>query len=102
MQVPVRPGFEFSVLTYLKTGQIWQAEGDFVDVNEDGVPDELQVSILDELKEGVLKPDENSAGEPVGDPWKVRVPTSLVVLDNYKRLSSEDVKHIIDPLNNQL
>lgn len=82
VQVPVRPGFEFSILTYLKTGQLWQAEGDFVDVNEDGVPDELQVAILDELKEGVLKPDENSAGEPVGEPWRVRVPTSLVIIDD--------------------
>lgn len=82
VQVPIRPGFEFAILTYLQTGQLWQAEGDFIDANEDGVPDELQVSILNELKEGILKPDDDSAGEPVGEPWKVRVPTSLVIIDS--------------------
>lgn len=82
VQIPIRPGFEFAILTYLQTGLLWQAEGNFIDVNEDGMPDELQVSILDELKEGVLKPDDNSAGKPVGEPWKVRVPTNLVIIGN--------------------
>jgi hypothetical protein len=56
--------------------------GDFVNANGDDLLQDLHLSILDELKEGVLKPDDNSAGEPVGEPWKVRVPTSLVIIDN--------------------
>jgi hypothetical protein len=49
VQVPVRLGFEAAVLNYLATGQLWDADGTFV--NSDGtVPDPLHVSVLDELR----------------------------------------------------
>jgi hypothetical protein len=49
VQVPVRLGFEAGVLTYLATGELWNADGTLV--NSDGTtPDPVQVSILDELR----------------------------------------------------
>jgi hypothetical protein len=69
--VPVRPGFESVALHYLATGQIW--EGGQVPQ----VGDELYVSVVSELQEQLGAPDD---GTPVGDPWEVRVPTTLVAL----------------------
>lgn len=49
VQVPVRLGFEAGMLTYLATGQLWNGDGTLV--NSDGdAPDQLHLSILDELK----------------------------------------------------
>jgi hypothetical protein len=49
VQVPVRLGFEQSILTYLGTGELWAGEGTLV--NSDGdAPDQLHLSIVDELK----------------------------------------------------
>ena len=50
VQVPVRPGFEISLLHYLEIGTIWFGEGTLVNA-EDGVADPLHLSVLDELKE---------------------------------------------------
>lgn len=50
VQVPVRPGFEHSLLHYLKIGRIWYGEGTLVNA-EDAIADPLHVSVLDELKE---------------------------------------------------
>ncbi|OLB74228.1 MAG: hypothetical protein AUI14_24130 [Actinobacteria bacterium 13_2_20CM_2_71_6] len=49
VQVPVRLGFEQSILTYLGVGELWPGEGTLV--NSDGIsPDPLHLSIVDELK----------------------------------------------------
>lgn len=73
--VPVRPGFEKALAHFRNTGKVW----------EGGEPpmigDEDYVEILDELKERAKAPGEE---KPFGDPWEVRLPTTLV------RLRAED------------
>jgi hypothetical protein len=49
VQVPVRRGFEARVLTYLATGELWTGDGTLVN-SDDGAPDQLHLSILDELR----------------------------------------------------
>ncbi len=68
---PVRPGFEAAVVHYLETGEIWNG----------GVPPDISssqyVPILKEIQEAQGAPE----GEvPVGEPWLVRLPTTLVKL----------------------
>jgi hypothetical protein len=65
----VRPGFEHAVATYLETGAIWDG-GDLPPI---GSP--LYVSIIEEIRERDQAP-----GDEVeqGDPWDVRLPTTLV------------------------
>ncbi len=150
VQVPVRPGFETSLLHYLEIGEIWYGEGTLVNA-EDGVADPLHLSVLAELKEQlgnqniegkgrltvqkdvtkvtgietefidsdenkriiikdktyviseVISPteihltqkylDESERGvrysigvKLVGNPWEVKLPTDLVMIDEYKTL----------------
>lgn len=68
---PVRPGFEAAVVHYLETGKIW----------EGGVPPDISGStylpIVKEIQQSQGAPE----GEvPVGEPWLVRLPTTLVRL----------------------
>lgn len=72
--VPVRPGYEKAIATYMKTGKIW-----------DGKPipapgTELFVSIVTEQQEDA------GAGEftYTGDEWELKVPTNLVYLQPMK------------------
>lgn len=74
--VPVRPGYERSVIFFLKTGLIWGggklplfSNQDMLDVYADV---ELGLQFDPPLK--------------VGDPWEVRVPTSMVILQEDDRL----------------
>jgi hypothetical protein len=69
--VPVRPGFEDLVLHYLATGEIW----DGGQVPQVGDP--LYVSLVQEIQEARGL---NANGEPVGDPWELRMPTTLIML----------------------
>lgn len=70
--VPVRPGFEAAVSHYLETGKLWGGTGEPPAVNSP-----LYVPILDEIRERTGA----SRGEvAVGEPWEVRMPTSLVLL----------------------
>ena len=68
---PVRPGFEAAVVHYLESGEIW---------NGGAPPDisgSLYLPIVTEIQEQTGAPQ----GEvPVGDPWLVHVPTTLVRL----------------------
>jgi hypothetical protein len=66
---PVRPGFEAAVVHYLESGQIW---------NGGAAPDisgSLYVPIVTEIQEATGAP---GGEQPVGDPWLVRLPTTLV------------------------
>jgi hypothetical protein len=49
VQVPVRPGFEPGVLTYLSTGTLWSTDGILVNA-DDGGADAQALSIIDELR----------------------------------------------------
>ncbi|MEW9702020.1 hypothetical protein [Paenibacillus sp. SI8] len=69
--VPVRPGFEEAVIHFMETGKIW---------NEQGLPDihdELYVPLLKEIHG---QTDGKDAGTPYGEPWRIKLPTSLVKL----------------------
>ncbi len=67
MVAPVRPGFETAVNWYMSTGEIWNGQGLVTDIN-----DELYLSVADEMLDPV--------GQPVGEPWETRVPTSLTLV----------------------
>lgn len=66
--VPVRVGFEKAALRYAADGTIWEG-GDPPSIN-----DPYYVSLIDELEEPV--------GTVEGDPWQIRIPTSLTILQN--------------------
>ncbi|HEY7619204.1 MAG TPA: hypothetical protein VH834_05490 [Solirubrobacteraceae bacterium] len=69
--VPVRPGFEAAVAHFLDTGEIWQG------ADPPTLTSPLYVSIIDEIKERTQAPGTEVAQ---GDPWDVRLPTTLVRL----------------------
>jgi hypothetical protein len=88
--VPVRPGFEVAVTYYLQTGKIWNGEGEPPDVWSP-----MYLSIVDEIRERAGAP---AAEIPVGNPWQVRLPTSLVLvrkspdLPTWERIDPEEWK----------
>jgi hypothetical protein len=67
----VRPWFEKAIAHYIETGEIWDG-GDVPDINSP-----LYVSILTEVEERLNRPGTEVAQ---GDPWDVRLPTTLVRL----------------------
>jgi hypothetical protein len=70
--VPARPGFEIAVTHFLETGKLWNGLGEPPQINSD-----LYLSIIEEIRDRTGAPEEE---EPVGEPWDIRVPTSLVLL----------------------
>ncbi|MGC3940616.1 hypothetical protein ACOTTU_22680 [Roseobacter sp. EG26] len=78
----VSPGYEAAVLHFLETGGVWEG-GD-----EPSVTSEEYAAMLDEVEavrnretgDGPLATPEGSGEIPVGDPWEIRVPTTLVKL----------------------
>ena len=69
--VPVRPGFEKAVAHYLETGEIWDGK-DPLDITS-----ETYLPIMKEIQERDAVPGSET---PYGDPWEVRLPTTLVTL----------------------
>jgi hypothetical protein len=69
--VPTRPGFEEAVVHFLDTGEIWEGAG------TPTLTSKRYVSIIDEIKERDHAPGAEVAE---GDPWEVRLPTTLVRL----------------------
>jgi hypothetical protein len=67
--VSVRPGYEKAAMHFLATGEIWNG-GD-----RPGPNSPIYVSIVDELKQPV--------GTRVGEPWEIRVPSTLTVLQEH-------------------
>jgi hypothetical protein len=66
---PVRPGFEAAVVHYLETGEIWSG-GPPPDITGS-----LYVPIIQEIEQSTAAP---GSEVPVGDPWEVHLPTTLV------------------------
>jgi hypothetical protein len=66
---PVRPGFEAAIVHYLETGEIWNG-GPPPDISGS-----LYVPIVQEVQEATGAPGNE---QPVGDPWEIRLPTTLV------------------------
>ncbi|MBO0901167.1 hypothetical protein J1G43_14470 [Cellulomonas sp. zg-ZUI22] len=69
--VPVRPGFEAAVSHYLERGKIWNG-GPAPTVN-----DSTYLPIVKEIQAAQGAPGDE---RPVGEPWLVRLPTTLVKL----------------------
>jgi len=69
--VPVRPGFEAAIAHFLDTGEIWEG------ADPPTLTSPLYVSIIDEIKE---RTDAPGVEIPQGDPWDVRIPTTLTRL----------------------
>lgn len=67
---PVRPGFQAAIINFLDSGEILN----FNDVN---ISSPLYVPIIQEIKESEQAPGKEVAQ---GDPWDVRVPTTVVRL----------------------
>ena len=67
--VSVRPGFEQAVAHFLDTGQIWNGG------NLPPISSPLYLSIIQEIRERDQAPGTEVAH---GDPWDVRLPTTLV------------------------
>lgn len=77
VQLAVRPGFEDAVDHYLKTCEPWNG-GELPTIG-----DPLYVPFADERKAQLGAPGDEV---PFGDPWEVRVPTSLVILREDSKL----------------
>lgn len=71
VSVPVRPGFESAIDHFMKTGDTW-AGGPLPTISTP-----LYLPIADEIAERLDRPGSEF---PEGDPWLVRVPTTLVHL----------------------
>lgn len=69
--VPVRPGFEKAVAHYLETGELWNGS-DPLDITSD-----TYFPIMQEIQARDAVP---GTEEPYGDPWEIRLPTTLVSL----------------------
>lgn len=80
VQVPVRPGFEKAVAHFCQFGEIW--EGNDPPLRDDA----LYVPIIEEITENLGKLDEGVAYPEGSQPWEVRVPTSLVLLQNLEEV----------------
>jgi hypothetical protein len=76
VSVPVRPGFERTVIFFLKTGLIWG--GGYLPLFTN--PDMLDVYADVELGTQLDPP------EQIGEPWELRLPTSLVMLQEVDEL----------------
>lgn len=77
VQVPIRPGFVDAVDHFRLFGDTWQG-GPLPTVSDD-----TYLPIADEIAERLGRPGDEV---PVGDPWEVRVPTTLVKLRDDDKL----------------
>jgi hypothetical protein len=66
VMIPVRPGFEKNVMHFLRTRQVWEG------AEAPGIDSPIYLGMVEELKSPV--------GDVEGEPWEVRVPTALTVL----------------------
>ena len=66
--IPVRPGFETALAHFMETGAI----------PEDGELGDLHSDIYLPLIQEIIGHDAVDEGVPYGEPWEVRLPTTLV------------------------
>ncbi|HYP26990.1 MAG TPA: hypothetical protein VE262_09745 [Blastocatellia bacterium] len=71
MEIPVRPGFEAALMHYLDTGKVWQG------AEPPDITTSKYVAFLEEIKER-REQEEPHQEFPVGEPWEIRLPTTLV------------------------
>ena len=86
--LPIRPGFQLSMMHYQATSEIWEG-GDPPQVH-----DESYLPFVQEIAEQLGRPGEDET--PVGESWEVRLPTDLVRLNpdgTLPRWSQDDNGH---------
>ena len=91
VQVPVRPGFESALSYYCQTGKLWEGNDPPL------LQDELFVPIVDEITDNLGKLDDGVVYPAGSEPWEVRVPTSLVLVQDL-----EEVPGIVDSLTGEI
>jgi hypothetical protein len=69
--IPVHPSYNEAILYYLQTGDLWNGGDPPV------IDDPLYIALYEELK---AQQDDLGNAVPVGEPWKVVLPTTLVWL----------------------
>ena len=90
LQVPVRPGFEKAVAFYSQKREIWGGNDPPL------IDDDLYVPLVKEISENLGKLDDGVPYPEGSGPWEVRIPTSLVVVQNL-----EEIPNIRDILTGQ-
>ena len=80
VQVPVRPGFEKAIAHFCDTGAIPDGEATLVGGS-------MYVPIITEITESLGKLDDGVPYPEGSGPWEVRVPTSLVVVQDLEEVS---------------
>jgi hypothetical protein len=108
VQVPVRPGFEKSIMHFLNGDGIWYGEGTLIN-SEDGQLDPLYLSILDELKEQLGNQNIEGTGQlnvTKDSPQITGVGTEFISDDENKRIlirgKTYVIKNVIGPTEIQL
>ena len=97
VSIPVRPGFETSMMNYLDTNIIWSSEGSLVN-SEDGEPNPLHVSIVEELKSQLNNNSIDGAGriDVVKDSKDITgIGTEFLKEDEDKRIIIRGITYII-------
>jgi hypothetical protein len=80
VQVPVRPGFERAIAYFCQFGVIWEGNDPPL------LDDDLYVPIVDEIAENLGKLDDGVPYPEGAGPWEVRIPTSLVLVQNLEEI----------------
>jgi hypothetical protein len=80
VQVPVRPGFERAVAHFCQFGEIW--EGNDPPLRDDA----LYVPIVEEIAANLGKLDDGVPYPEGSGPWEVKIPTSLVLVQNLEEI----------------
>jgi hypothetical protein len=70
--VPVHPDHSLKVLYYLNSGMLWQAADQLCPVNPEHIELASELKKLEQLTD-----DERTESEP----WEIKIPTSMMVLD---------------------
>jgi hypothetical protein len=76
VQVPVRPGYEKAVAYFCQFGEPYEGEDPPL------IDDDLYVPIVDEITESWGTEDEGVPFPEGSEPWEVRIPTQLVLIQD--------------------
>lgn len=99
VQLPVRPGFEVAVANYLAIKSLWFGEGTLVTADDEHVPEQLHVSILEELKEQLGNQNIEGRGRLAVEkdsPSVIGTQTSFTPDDELRRVIIHGEIHVID------
>ncbi len=80
VQVPVRPGFEKAIAYYCQFGEPYEGEDPPL------IDDDLYVPIVEEITESLGGEDEGVPYPEGAEPWEVRVPTQLVLVQDLEEI----------------